>query len=460
MKHFTPRPYQKLIIDHILSNERCAVWAGMGTGKTVSTLDALDTLISVLGCGPALVIAPLRVAQSTWPDEVEKWECFKHLRVSVITGNEKKRLEAVKTKADIYTTNYENLPWLVDLWGKKWPYRIVVADESTRLKGFRTRQGSQRAKALAKVSKNLVERFVELTGTPSSNGLEDLWGQFWFLDFGKRLGNTMTAFHERWFRPERVGKDAFVVKWIPTPFAQEEIHEVTNDLVVRVNAEDWFDIKKPIVSEVSVALPTRAHELYKQMETELLIELEDDDVIESANAAAKTGKCLQIASGAVYREDGSYEILHDEKLKALESIVEEASGMPVLVTYQFRHEVERILKKFPQARLLDKNPQTIRDWNAGKIPVLLAHPASCGHGLSLQDGGNILVFFSTGWNLEEHEQIIERIGPTRQAQAGHNRPVFIYNIIAVGTLDETVLKRIETKREVLDLLLERVGNDC
>lgn len=452
---FKPRPYQQIIIDHILGNPRCAVWAGMGMGKTVATLQALDVLVSFVGVGPALVIAPLRVAQSTWPDEVAKWEDLKHLRVSVITGSEKKRRDAVEKEADIYCTNYESLPWLVEYWGNKWPYKIVVADESTRLKGFRTRQGSTRAKALAKVSKNLVDRFVELTGTPASNGLEDLWGQFWFLDTGKRLGSTMTAFHERWFRPERVGKDAFAVKWVPLNHAQEEIQAAVKDLTVKLNAEDWFSLEQPIVANVEVALPVKAHQLYKQMENELLIELDEEDVIESANAATKTNKCLQIASGAIYREDGSYEVLHDEKLKALESIVEEAAGMPVLVTYQYKHEAERVLKKFPLARKLDKDPQTIRDWNAGKIPMLLAHPASCGHGLSLQDGGNILVFFSTGWNLEEHEQIVERIGPTRQKQAGHDRPVFIYNVVAKGTLDETVLKRIETKREVLDLLLEK-----
>lgn len=452
---FKARPYQQLIMDHIFANPRCAIWAGMGMGKTVSTLQAIDTLLSFTGEGPALIIAPLRVAQSTWPDEVAKWEDLHHLRVSVITGSPKKRLEAVAKEADIYTTNYENLPWLVEHWGNKWPYKIVVADESTRLKGFRTRQGSTRAKALAKVSKNLVNRFVELTGTPASNGLEDLWGQFWFLDSGKRLGSTMTAFHERWFRPERVGKDAFAVKWVPMPHAQDEIQAAVNDLTLKLNAEDWFSLEDPIVTNIEVTLPTRAHQQYIDMENEMLIELEEDDVIESANAAAKTGKCLQIASGAIYREDGTYEVLHDEKIKALESIVEESGGMPILVTYQFRHEAERILKAFPQARKLDKDPKTIRNWNAGKIPMLLAHPASCGHGLSLQDGGNILVFFSTGWNLEEHEQIVERIGPTRQKQAGHDRPVFIYNIVARSTLDETVLKRIETKREVLDLLLEK-----
>ena len=461
MKNFVPRPYQNLIINHILSRPRVAIWAGMGMGKTSSTLAALDILIRHCDEGPALIIAPLRVAQSTWPDEVAKWAEFRHLKVSVITGKKAQREQAVATEADIYCTNYETIPELVEYWQKRWPYKIVVADESTRLKGFRSQQGSKRAKALAKVSRHLVHRFIELTGTPAANGLEDLWGQTWFLDFGEKLGASMTAFRNRWFRPLRVGNNAFAVKWVPLSHSQEEIHELVKPYILKLNAEDWFDIKQPITVDVKVELDSKARELYNMMEREMLMSLseEEDDTVEAGNAAVKTGKCLQIASGAIYRDNKKYSLIHSAKMKALESIVEEAAGQPILVTYQFRHEAERVMKAFPQARLLDKHPQTIRDWNEGNIPILLAHPASCGHGLSLQDGGNILVFFSTGWNLEEHEQIIERIGPTRQQQAGHPRPVFVYNIIAKDTLDEAVQERIRSKRDVLDLLLERKRNE-
>lgn len=453
---FTPRPYQKLIVDHIHLHERAAVWAGMGLGKTVATLTAIEQLQRI-GMGPALILAPLRVAQSTWPDEVANWDHLRRLRVSVVTGAPAARRAALFQEADVYCTNYESLPWLCETLDGEWPFAMVVADESTRLKSFRTRQGGTRAQALAKVAFR-SERFVELTGTPASNGFLDIWGQFWFLDQGERLGRSMSQYQEKFFRPVRVGNNAFAVRWEPMPFTEEAVLSKTRDLALKLNAEDWFSLKEPVVTNVEVRLPKKARAAYDSMEEEFFVAV-DDGVIEAANAAVKTGKLLQLAGGALYRDELSpekpYETIHDVKLTALSEIVAEACGMPVLVTYQFKHEAARILDAFPQARLLDKDPKTIRDWNAGRIPMLLAHPASCGHGLSLQDGGNILVFFSTGWNLEEHEQIVERIGPARQAQSGHARPVFIYNIIARDTVDEVVQERIRSKREVLDLLLER-----
>lgn len=457
---FVPRPYQKLIVDHIQLHDRAAVWAGMGLGKTVATLTAIEQLQRA-GMGPALILAPLRVAQSTWPDEIVKWDHLRHLRVAVVTGSPAHRRAALATDADVYCTNYESLPWLVEALDGAWPFDMVVADESTRLKSFRTRQGGTRAQALASVAFR-SERFVELTGTPASNGLLDLWGQFWFLDKGERLGKSMSQYQEKFFRPVRVGNNAFAIRWEPMPFTEEAVLSRTKSLALKLNAEDWFPLEKPVVATVSVDLPKKARAAYDSMEADFFVAV-DEGVIEAANAAVKTGKLLQLAGGALYGDELSpekpYEVFHDAKLTALGEIVAEACGMPVLVTYQFKHEAARILEAFPQARLLDKNPKTIRDWNAGKIPILLAHPASCGHGLSLQDGGNILVFYSTGWNLEEHEQIIERIGPTRQRQAGHARPVFIYNIIARDTVDEVVQERIRTKREVLDLLMERRNHE-
>lgn len=449
---YTPRPYQKIIEDAILSRPRCAIWAGMGMGKTVATLSALASLIR-RGEGPVLVLAPLRVAQSTWPDEAEKWDFMRGIRVTTLTGSEKTRSQHLRQIADIYCMNYENLPWLVQKLHPYWKFPIIVADEATRLKGFRKRQGSVRARALAQVQLQIM-RLIELTGTPASNGLQDLWGQAWFLDSGQRLGRSMSAYLNRWFCPIRVGAQAFAVKWEPLPGSDEDIKEKLADLTTTLNAEDWFDLEKPIVTDIRIDLPPAARKAYAEMEKKMFLELDRGEV-EAANAAVKTGKCLQIASGTVYRDDGSYEEIHAAKLDALESVIEEANGEPVLVAYQFRSDRERILKKFRQARALDKDPRTIRDWNAGKIPILLAHPASCGHGLSLQDGGRILCFYSAGWNMEEHEQIIERIGPTRQAQSGNKRAVFIYNLIAAKTMDEAVQKRLATKRDVLDLLLER-----
>lgn len=463
-KPFTPRAYQKLIMDHQLDTPRCGIWAGMGMGKTSSTLTMINDL-QLLEGNPVLVLAPLRVATSTWPDEGRKWQHLTGTSIMPITGNLEERRRALRFDAAVYTTNYEQLPWLVEHLGERWPFRTVIADEATRLKSFRGSEGesktgkqflrhngkgSIRARALAQIAHTKVKRFVELTGTPAPNGLQDLWGQAWFLDAGQRLGRTNTSFRQRWFRPADNGYGT-----VPLPHAQEEIQAKLRDLCLTIEAKDWFDLREPIVTNVMVDLPVKARLLYRQFEKEMFMQLGEHEV-EAFNAAARTVKCLQLANGAAYVGEGNsqWHDVHDAKLQALESIIEEAGGMPVLVAYQFKSDLARLLKAFKKGRALDQDPQTIRDWNAGKIPVLFAHPASAGHGLNLQDGGNILAFFGMDWNLENRLQIIERIGPTRQLQAGHNRPMFIYNIIARETIDELVLQRVETKRAVQDLLLE------
>ena len=462
---FHPRDYQRAIIQHIADHARCNVWAGMGTGKTSSTLTALQGLALVEDVFPVLVLAPLRVATSTWPDEGRKWQHLTGTSIMPITGSLEERRRALRFDAAVYTTNYEQLPWLVEHLGERWPFRTVIADEATRLKSFRGSEGesktgkqflrhngtgSVRARALAQIAHTKVKRFVELTGTPAPNGLQDLWGQAWFLDAGQRLGRTNTSFRQRWFRPADNGYGT-----VPLAHAQEEIQTKLRDLCLTIEAKDWFDLREPIVTNVMVDLPVKARQLYRQFEKEMFMQLGEHQV-EAFNAAARTVKCLQLANGAAYvGEDNSrWHDVHDAKLQALESIIEEANGMPVLVAYQFKSDLARLLTAFKKGRALDQDPQTIRDWNAGKIPVLFAHPASAGHGLNLQDGGNILAFFGMDWNLENRLQIIERIGPTRQLQAGHNRPMFIYNIIARETVDELVLQRVETKRAVQDLLLD------
>lgn len=464
---FVPRSYQKLIVDNILYNKRTAVFAGMGLGKTASTLEAIRQIKAVRPSLTVLIIAPLRVAQSTWPDEVRKWDSFKNLRVSVICGSAKARRDALLADADIYTINYENIPWLVDELKGDWFFDLIVADESTRLKGLRARQGTQRAKALAKVAFK-SEGFVELTGTPVPNGLLDLWGQMWFLDKGARLGKSFSAFQREFFYPiSRGGGATRWVEWKLQEGSDKRIKRRIEDVSITVNPEDYFDVAKNIFNDIVVELPREVMRQYRKFARELYLELEGGAEVTAANAAVKTGRLLQMASGAVYVEDGegsdAYTVIHRAKIEALASVIEEANGAPVLCAYSYRHEVDRILKAFPYARVLDKSPQTIRDWNKGKIPLLLAHPASCGHGLNLQDGGNILVFFSCTWSLELHDQIVERIGAVRQAQAGHDRPTFVHYLIAKGTLDEAVKERLATKRDVLDVLLDRkqeiVGDD-
>jgi SNF2 family DNA or RNA helicase len=448
---FTPRAYQHQLIGHMLDLPRCGGWAGMGMGKTVSTLMSLD-MLELVEPGPALVLAPLRVAASTWPDEAKKWGNLRNVEVSAVIGTPEQRRAALRRPASIYTTNYDNLVWLVEELGERWPFRKVVADESTRLKSFRLRQGGKRAQALARVAHCKVDRFIELTGTPSPNGLQDLWGQAWFLDRGQRLGRTWEAFVQRWFRS--IPGDNGFTRIEPMPFAQEQIEDRMRDLCLSLDARDWFDIRQPIENVIRVELPKRARALYEDMEREMFMQL-DGHEIEAFSAAAKTIKCLQIANGAAYTDEaGNWSEVHDAKLQALEDVIEEAAGMPVLVAYHFKSDLARLLRAFPKGRHLDQDPQTIRDWNAGKIPILFAHPASAGHGLNLQDGGNILVMFGHWWDLEQYQQIVERIGPTRQAQAGHDRPVFIHHIVAADTIDEIVMARRESKREVQDLLLE------
>ena len=418
----------------------------MGGGKTVSTLTALDTLSLVEEVLPALVLAPLRVARSTWPEEVKKWPHLAHLRVSVITGTPKQRERALAAEADIYCTNYDNLVWLRDTLGDGWPFKTIIADEATRLKSFRIRQGSKRAAALGKVAHTHVSRFVNLTGTPAPNGVKDLWGQTWFLDKGERLGRTFSAFEQRWFYK---GYDGFSLQ--PYDHTQAEVQDRLRDICLTVKG---LDVDEPIVAPQWVDLPPAARGLYATMEKDFYAELESGEV-EAANAAVKTQKLLQLANGAIYVDDEhNWEAVHSAKLEALDSVIEEANGASVLVAYHFKHDLQRLRDRYPKARVLDADPNTIKDWNAGRVQLLFAHPASAGHGLNLAEGGNILAFYGVNWNLEEYLQIIERVGPMRQKQAGLDRPCLIYPILARGTMDEVVVERLTSKRSVQDILLE------
>jgi SNF2 family DNA or RNA helicase len=453
---FTPRDYQQAIWQFIADHERCNVWAGMGTGKSVSTLSALDALAMTADPFPALILAPLRVASSTWPGEVKKWSHLQGLRLRAATGSEAERSHLVHARGvDIVTINYDKLPWLVDFLGPLWPFRTVIADEATRLKSFRLKQGGVRAQALGKVAHKRVRRWVNLTGTPAPNGLRDLWGQQWFIDEGVRLGRTFSAFENRWFATKRRPGQQFGGEVVPQAHAQEQIEAALADCTITVRAQDYLDLPPLVENVIEVELPPGARRHYRELEREMFTTLAGGHEVEAFNAAALTMKCLQAANGALYIDDqGTWKELHDAKIEALKSVVEEAAGAPVLVAYHFKSDLARLQRAFPVGRSLDADPVTVRDWNAGRIPVLFAHPASAGHGLNLQDGGNIIVFFGLWWNLEEHEQVIERIGPTRQAQSGYNRPVFVHRIVAQGTVDELVLARLKTKASVQSLLLE------
>lgn len=447
--NFVPRKYQVLISDYIQANKRCAVWSSPGTGKTGATLSALEDLALTDTVYPVLVVAPLRVAQTTWPVEVRKWNHLRHLQVMPICGTLRERQAAIRVKVPIYTTNFEQLPWLIELYGDKWPFRTVVIDEATKLKGFRLRQGTQRAKALARVAHTKIKRIILLTGTPSPNGLQDLWGQMWFVDKGDRLGRTFDSFKQRWFRAAPSG---FGV--VATESAQAEIQGALADVCITIDAADWFDLEVPIVNKILVQLPPKASILYKDMEKKMFMELAGGSQIEALNAAAKTMKLLQVANGAAYLEDGkSWEGIHDQKLDALEEIIEEAAGMPVLTAYNFKSDLARLKARFPDGIDLAL-PGNLERAQNGEGRVWFGHPASMGHGVDgLQYHSNIMAFFGYSWNLEQFLQFIERIGPTRQLQAGFKRPVFMHLIMAEGTIDELVIERLQSKRETQDILM-------
>jgi SNF2 family DNA or RNA helicase len=445
--NFEPREYQTAIIDWINSNSRTAIFASMGSGKTVSTLTAITAMSLIEEIFPVLIIAPLRVATTTWPDEIKKWKHTEHLTCNQLCGTKKEKEKLLNNDTNIVTTNFESLPWLVDELGSDWPFKCVIVDESTRLKGFRLRQGSTRAKALAKVAHTKIKRMILLTGTPAPNGLKDLWGQMWFIDQGCLLEKSFSKFLARWFIED---KTRFSVT--PIKGAQEEIQELIKTVCLTVDASDYFDLDVPIVNKLLLPLPLSALKEYKRMEKNFYIELEENG-IEASTVAVKMNKCAQIANGAIYLEDQSWKSLHDEKLIALDSIISEANGMPILVTYYFKSDLDRLLAYFPYGRALVNAEKDIKEWNDGQIPLLFIHPKSAGHGLNLQYGSNILVFFSLNWNLEEHLQVIERIGPVRQKQAGLNRPVFLYYLLAKDTIDIDMMDRLSTKKSVQEILL-------
>lgn len=466
---YSPRPYAPAFNDLVLGLPRCNAWLPPGLGKTVLTLTVLDFLHNVWGeSSPTLVLGPLRVARDTWTNEVGKWQHLAGLTVVSITGAAEERAAALLKPAQVYVMNYDNLVWLRDWFReqrKAWPFRRVVADESTRLKNFRIRQGGVRASALGEVAHTAVKEWVNLTGTPSPNGLKDLWGQQFFVDAGQRLGRTYDAFDQRWFAYKRL-KDAVThkleVKTIILPHAHHEIHERLADCSLSIDPRDYFDLHDPIVNVIEVDLPKSARAKYRELEKEMFTRLETGEEVEVFNAAALTNKCLQCANGAVYLdperyglEDGAPKAIevHDAKLDALESLIEDLAGASLMVAYHFRSDLRRLQRTFPDG--VDLATQEGLDaFREGRARLGFGHPASIGHGIDgLQNECNAIAFFAQDWNLETHDQIIERIGPVRQLQAGLDRPCFIHYIVARDTLDEVVMARRTSKRGVQDLLM-------
>lgn len=454
---YVAREPQVLITDRITGHRRSNIWASMGIGKTGAVLDAFNEL-DLVDDGPTLAIGPLRVAEVTWPDEVAKWDHLSGWRVSPVLGPPESRRQALLADANLFTVNFENIQWLVDHYGgkRRWPFKRVVFDECTRLSGFRLRQGSKQAKALGQVAHSATERWINLTGTPAPNGLLGLWGQSWFVDAGERLGHSFDSYKNRWFQTfnEKGHWDKnpeFKVPVIrPTEWAQGEIEERLRDITISLNAKDYFDVAEPIRNVIKVRLPPKVRALYRDMEKRMYMEIGGVG-IEAFQAAQKSLKCLQLCSGGAYDNDKGWHEVHDAKTQALEGICQEATGANVLAVYHWKPTLARLLKAFPRARHI-KDAQSIRDWQAGKIDLGFVHPASVGHGQSLQDGGNIIAHVDQWWDFERFDQINERLGPVRQFQSGYDRPVFEHYIVAEDTVDELVMLRHETKRSVQDIL--------
>lgn len=468
---YIPRSYQPAITNFILDNERSNIFARMGSGKTASALEAFVILKLFGEAKRCCVVAPKRVAANVWIDAVTKDfpESFAHLTIAAAVGTPEQRKRAVMSRPDILCVNYEAIEWLIAGYGngENWPFDMMIADESGRLKGLRVGmrvsskgkdylqgQGSVRAKALAQIAHRKVRRWVGLNGSPTPNGILDLWAQLWFCDGGKRLGTSFTAFEQRWFRTFS-NADGYT-GWEPMAHSQGEIENLIRDVCLTVDPRQALGVKDTIESNVYVTLPPAARKAYDAMEKELFADLKNGIYIEAFNNGSKANKCLQLANGAVYHdtETKAWVTTHDEKIEALKSVVSEANGEPVLVRYCFVPDRERILKANPGFRFLDNNPKTIDDWNKGRIPGLVTHAASAGHGLNLQHGGRILCDYSSHYNLGEDEQIIERLGGTRQVQSGYDRDVYRYRIVARDTIEEhSVLPRLTEKMSVQDSLL-------
>ena len=457
MKPYTPRPFAPLVWDFLQNRRRCNLYAGMGMGKTSLMLTFLDAVYNIGGEGdPTLILGPLRVARDVWTTETTKWDHLQGLTVSAVVGTPAERLAALRRPAQVYTTNYDNLPWLEDALGTRaWPFKRVVPDESTRVKNFRLRQGGARAKVLGKIAHTHVTDWVNLTGTPSPNGLKDLWGQQWFIDQGIRLGRTYSAFEQRYFAFKAHHPGASYGASIVMPGAQEQIMAKLADCSLTIDPKDWFDLKDPITNVIPVELPATARRHYRELERQFLTEIKGN-AIEALNAASKSMKLLQLANGAAYVEDGKDATVevHDAKLQALESLLEEQGGSPVLCAYHFKSDLARIQRAFPDAVNVATKDGLARA-KRGEGRLWVGHPASMGHGVDgLQEHCHTACFFGHWWDLEQWQQFIERIGPVRQMQAGKDHAVTVHYIVAHDTVDEVVMDRRISKRSVQDMLLD------
>lgn len=445
--HYTPHNYQTTATQYIIDHDEAAILLGMGLGKSVITLTAIwQLMLDYFTISRVLVVAPLRVARDTWPAEIRKWDHLDGLTVAVAVGTKRDRLNALAASAMVTIINRENIPWLVNQMGGSWPFDMVIIDELSSFKNHR----AKRFTALVKM-RPYVKRWVGLTGTPAANGLMDVWAQFRLLDGGQRLGRFITRYRERWFVPDkRNGMQVFTYK--PRAGAEDEIYGAIGDMTLSMRTTDHLQLPELTVTTMPVVLEPKERRVYEQLKSDLVLDL-DGATIDAANAAALSGKLLQLASGAIYTGDGDWASVHDRKLDALEDLIEAANGNPLLVAYWFTHDRERITARFPQAREL-KTSVDIEAWNQGEIALGLIHPASAGHGLNLQSGGHLLVWFSLTWSLELYQQTNARL-----YRQGQSEPVTITHLVAEGTLDEVVLKALDAKDATQAALIDAVAQE-
>lgn len=440
---FIPHAYQQYAIQHIETHKEAALFLDMGLGKTVIALSAIwDLAFDFFEVSKVLVVAPLRVARDTWPAEIEKWEHLKYMTYSVVVGTEEERRQALLKKALVYIINRENVDWLVSKSGVPFRFDMVVIDELSSFKSHT----SKRFKSLLKVRPQ-VKRIVGLTGTPSGNGLMDLWAEFRLLDMGKRLGRYISHYREAFFEPDKRNQ-MMVFSYKPRPGAAKEIYQLIGDMTISMKSLDFLPMPKLIMNEVHVKLSPAERKVYDELRKKMALSIEGKE-IDAANAAALSGKLLQMANGAVYDDDHKPIRIHDRKLDALEDLMEAANGKPILIVYWFKHDLARMKERLSIREI--RSSKDITDWNEGKIPVAAIHPASAGHGLNLQAGGSVLIWFGLTWSLELYQQTNARLW-----RQGQKHTVIIEHIVTEGTIDEQVMRVLQSKNKTQEALIAAV----
>lgn len=440
---FIPHAYQQYAIQHIETHKEAALFLDMGLGKTVIALSAIwDLAFDFFEVSKVLVVAPLRVARDTWPAEIEKWEHLKYMTYSVVVGTEEERKQALLKQALVYIINRENVDWLVSKSGVPFRFDMVVIDELSSFKSHT----SKRFKSLLKVRPQ-VKRIVGLTGTPSGNGLMDLWAEFRLLDMGKRLGRYISHYREAFFEPDKRNQ-MMVFSYKPRPGAAKEIYQLIGDMTISMKSLDFLPMPKLIKNEVHVKLSPAERKVYDELRKKMALSIEGKE-IDAANAAALSGKLLQMANGAVYDDNHKPIRIHDRKLDALEDLVEAANGKPILIAYWFKHDLARMKERLSIREI--RSSKDITDWNEGKIPVAAIHPASAGHGLNLQAGGSVLIWFGLTWSLELYQQTNARLW-----RQGQKHTVIIEHIVTEGTIDEQVMRALQSKNKTQEALIAAV----